>query len=448
MGYRDVRGLDGGLAAWRAAGRRVVQGLNVPSKVFGERALHEWGTPQIAPPELMRRIEKRDDLVIVDSRTFEEYQRGCIPGAINVPGGELVFRIGELVGHPETTIVVHCGGRTRSYIGAESLRRMRLPNPVVALENGTMGWELAGLSLERGAARWAPAPTARSRAVATLTAKRVAAEDGIRFVSPHELTARLATREDQTLYVLDVRTADEYAAGHIAGAVCAPGGQAVQATDEYIAVRAASIVLVCDGFARSVMTASWLRRMGFPDVAVLAGGLPAWTAAGGAVEREHPTVVPFGWEAARQRVARVASGDLGTGPILSVDQSDAYARGHVPGARWLCRSRLEWTIGTLAPERQAPIVVTCADGVASTLAAATLDRLGYTAVSVLEGGTRAWADAGLAVEDGRTRLADEPDDVVLKPYERGREAMERYLRWEADLDQDGRSRSRLLRRWS
>ena len=126
MGYRDVRVLAGGLGAWRAAGRRVVQGLNVPSKVFGERALHEWRTPQITPEDLVRRIEKREDMVIVDSRTYEEYQRGCIPGGINVPGGELVFRIGELVGRPETTIVVHCGGRTRSYIGAESLRRMRL----------------------------------------------------------------------------------------------------------------------------------------------------------------------------------------------------------------------------------------------------------------------------------------------------------------------------------
>src|SRR5438309_505493 len=92
-------------------------------------------------------------MVIVDSRTFEEYHRGCIPGSISVPGGELVLRIGELVERPETTIVVHCGGRTRSYIGAESLRRMRLPNPIVALENGTMGWELAGLTLERGATR-------------------------------------------------------------------------------------------------------------------------------------------------------------------------------------------------------------------------------------------------------------------------------------------------------
>jgi len=321
---------------------------------------------------------------------------------------------------------------------------MRLANPVVALENGTMGWELAGLALERGAARWAPAPSARSRAVATLTAKRVAAEDGIPFVSPDELAARLATRERQNLYVLDVRTADEYAAGHVAGAVWAPGGQAVQATDEYVAVRAASIVLVCDGVARSVMAASWLRRMGLPDVAVLAGGLSAWTDAGGAVEPGHPALVPFGWEAARQRVARVGPADLGSALIVSVDPSDAYAHRHVPGARWLCRSRLEWTIGTVAPDRQAPIVVTCADGVASTLAAATLGRLGYTAVSVLEGGMRAWVEAGRAVERGRTRLADEPDDVVLKPYERGRAAMERYLRWETDLDAEGRSRSRLL----
>jgi rhodanese-related sulfurtransferase len=444
MGYTDVQILTGGLTAWRADGRSLVQGINVPSKVFGERALHECKTPQLAPHELHERIARGDDLVIVDARTPEEYARGSVPGAWSVPGGELVLRIGELVRHPETTIVVHCGGRTRSYIGAESLRRMQLPNPVLALENGTMGWELAGLTLERGAARWAPAPTARSRAAAARTAKRVATEDGIRFVSADELNALQARRLRHTLYILDVRTADEYVAGHVAGAVWAPGGQAVQATDEYVAVRAASIVLVCDGLARSVMTASWLSRMGYPDVAVLAGGLPAWIDAGGAVETGHLVFVPFGWEAARGRVARAKPGDLGTGPILSVDASDAYARRHVPGAHWLCRSRLEWTVGAVAPDRQAPIVVTCADGFASTLAAATLTDLGYAAVRVLEGGARAWTDAGLALESGRTRLADEPDDVVLKPYERGREAMERYLRWEADLDAEGRSRSRLL----
>ncbi|MBI4254024.1 MAG: sulfurtransferase [Candidatus Rokubacteria bacterium] len=446
MGYTDVRALAGGLAAWRAAGRPLVQGLNVPSKVFGERALHAMKTPQIGPRELEARIARGDDLVIVDARTPEEYARGCIPGAISVPGGELVLRIAELVERPDTTIVVHCGGRTRSYLGAESLRRMKLPNPVVALENGTMGWTLAGLELERGAARWAPPVTARGRAAGALAAKRVAAEDGVSFVTPDELRDLQARRERENLYVLDVRTADEYAAGHVAGAVWAPGGQAVQATDEYVAVRAARIVLACDGLARSVLTASWLRRMGYPRIAVLAGGLGAWEQAGGALERGRPAPAPSGLDAARASARRVRPGDLGDALALDVDQSDAYARGHVPGAGWLCRSRLELTIGAVAPDRARPVVVTCGDGLASTLAAATLAALGYPAVAVLDGGTRAWAEAGRPLERGATRLLDEPDDVVPKPYERGREAMERYLRWEEHLDDEGRSPHELLPR--
>jgi rhodanese-related sulfurtransferase len=445
MGYGDVRVLDGGLAAWRAAGRPVVQGVNVPSKVFGERALHEWGTPQIAPHDLMRRIETRDDMVIVDSRTFEEYHRGCIPGSISVPGGELVLRIGELVARPETTIVVHCGGRTRSYIGAESLRRMRLPNPIVALENGTMGWELAGLTLERGATRTAPAPGGKSRVQAAATAKRVAAEDGVKFVGMDEARRLWDRRGEGNVYLVDVRTADEYAAGHVTGAIWAPGGQAVQAFDDYFAVRGASFVFVCDGLARSVMTAAWFTRMGVPDVAVLAGGLPAWREAGGPIETGHPAPAPSGWEPARAATRRLPPGDLGDALVVDVGGSDGYAAGHVPGAGWICRSRLEAKIAGVAPERRQPIVLACGDGVASTLAAATLRAIGYTDVAVLDGGNRAWEQAGCPVERGTTLLWDETDDVVLKPYQRGREAMEAYLRWEEALDPDGTSPHRLLK---
>ena len=443
LGYRDVRVLDGGLAAWRAAGRPTVQGINVPSKVFGERALHELKTPQIPPRELADRIARGDDMVIVDSRTPEEYARGCVPGAVSVPGGELVFRILELIKRPKQPIVVHCGGRTRSYIGAESLRRMGLPNPIVALENGTMGWELAGLTLERGAGRWAPAATPRSRAAAALVAKRVAAEDGIAFVAPEQLRAVLARRGERNAYLLDVRTREEYAERHIAGALWVPGGQAVQATDECIAVRASTIVLACDGFARATLTAAWLKRMGFPDVAVLAGGLPAWVEAGGPTESGHPQATPVGLEAARAAVTAVPPGDLGDGVIVDVDQSDAYARGHVPGATWICRSRLEDRIASVAPDRARPVVVTCGDGAASTLAVLTLGELGYRA-RVLAGGTRAWEAAGRPLERGATRLADEPDDVVPKPYERGRAAMEAYLAWEEALDYEGVSPNPLI----
>jgi rhodanese-related sulfurtransferase len=444
LGYRDVRVLEGGLAGWRAAGRRLAQGLNVPSKVFGERVLHELHTPELSCEELDRRIQAGVDMVIVDSRTPEEYHRGCIPGSVSVPGGELVLRIGELVRRPDQPIVVHCGGRTRSYLGAESLRRMGLPNPIMALRNGTMGWELAGLTLERGATRWAPEPSPRSRAAAAAVARRVAAEAELAFVSPADLGDLLARRRQAPVYVLDVRTGQEYAAGHVAGATWAPGGQAVQATDEHVAVWGAPVVLVCDDETRSIMTAAWLLKLGLPRVAVLRGGLPAWQAAGGAVETGQPARPPAGLEAARRAVRARPPAPLGDALVLCVDSSDGYARGHVPGAGWLCRSRLERVVARVAPDRARALVLSCADGAQSTLAAATLAGLGYGAVEVLDGGLAAWRAAGLPVETGPTRLLDEPDDVVLKPYERGRAAMEAYLRWEEDLDGEGVSPHPLL----
>src|SRR5467141_4038625 len=445
MGYRNVQILDGGLAAWRAAGRRVVQGLNVPSKVFGERMLHELGTPEISPRELLRRLERGDDLVIVDSRTPEEYARGCVPGAISMPGGELVLRIGDLVARPDTTIVVHCGGRTRSYIGAESLRRMKLPNPVVALENGTMGWALAGLTLERGATRTAPVPGSRSHVQAVATAKRVAVEDGVRFLGVDDVRRLWDGRRERNVYLVDVRTADEYEADHVAGSIWAPGGQAVQATDDYFAVRGASFVFICDELVRSVMTAAWFTRMGVPDVAVLTGGVSAWRDAGGLIEGGQPAPAPFGWDAARVATRYRKPGELGSALVVDVGMSDEYAGGHVPGAGWICRSRLESKLPSAAPDRVRPVVLTCGDGVVFTVAAATVRGLAYKDVSVLDGGTRAWADTGHPLEQGATRLWDEPDDVVLKPYQRGREAMEAYLKWEETLDPDGTSPHRLLR---
>ena len=444
MGYSNVVPLAGGVDAWVAAGRSTVQGVNTPSKVFGERVLHDLHTPEVTCLELDRRMAAGEDMVIVDTRTPEEYARGCLPGAWSMPGGELVLRLGELVKRPDTTIVVHCGGRTRSYLGAESVRKMGLPNPVVAVKNGTMGWVLDGLELERGASRWPPEPSPGGRALAAKVAKRVAADEGVPFVSPDEVKALLARRDQENVYILDVRTSEEYAASHIAGAVWAPGGQAVQATDEYVAVLKATVVLACDGFARSVMTAAWLRRMGFPNAVVLAGGLESWKQSGGAVDSGHPAAVPWGLETARRHVATVPPGPLGGALVLNVDTSDVYARGHVPGAAWICGSRLELELGGIARDKTRPIVLTCGDGVQSTLAAITVAGMGYSAVRVIKGGTRAWVEAGLGVEGGLTRLVGHADDVVLKPYEKGRPSMEAYLRWEEELDSEGKSPHELL----
>src|SRR6185295_1394932 len=104
-------------------------------------------------------------------------------------------------------------GRTRSFIGAESLRRMGLPNPIVALKNGTMGWQLAGFEPERGATRWAPPVSAKSRAVGEAAAERVAREDNVPFIDAKAAQAALARRADENVFFLDVRTIEEYEAG-------------------------------------------------------------------------------------------------------------------------------------------------------------------------------------------------------------------------------------------
>ena len=82
-----------------------------------------------------------------------------IPGGIDVPGAELVYRIHDLAPSPDTLVVVNCAGRTRSIIGCQSLRNAGIPNPVVALKDGTMGWELAGFTVRARRHAGSPAPS-------------------------------------------------------------------------------------------------------------------------------------------------------------------------------------------------------------------------------------------------------------------------------------------------
>ena len=85
------------------------------------------------------------------------------------------------------------------------------------------------------------------------------------------LSAWLAD-DSRTLYRFDVRTPEEFAAGHLAGFRSAPGGQLVQETDVFAPVRGARIVLVDNDGVRANMTASWLAQMAW-EVYVLEDGL-------------------------------------------------------------------------------------------------------------------------------------------------------------------------------
>jgi len=426
-GYTDVSLLDGGNAAWEAAGYELFSGVNVPSKAFGELVEHENGTPSISADELNALMRNGADMVVLDSRPFDEFFRVSIPTGVNVPGAELVLRVHDMAPSPETLVVVNCAGRTRSIIGAQSLINAGVPNKVVALRNGTMGWSLAGLTPEAGKTTRAPDVSHGALAWAKAAAEAVAAKLDIRSIDAATL-AELRADASRTTYLFDVRDPDEYAAGHVAGALSAPGGQLVQATDQYAGTLNARIVLVDDKAVRAVMTASWLAQMGWREVSVL-------VAAG--EERGFPPAPVLG-EPAHDAAIDVATLNAmllrGEATVVDLAPSRDYLVAHIPGAWFVIRARLEQFIQREPLRRN--VVLTSEDGVLASLAVNEVCAWTPLPVHWLDGGNAAWRAAGLPLTAEEPRMADAPVDVWLKPYERAdgvKQAMADYLAWETDL---------------
>jgi rhodanese-related sulfurtransferase len=439
LGYTDVAVLEGGIAAWEAAGWRLYSGVHVPSKAFAEVVEHEAGTPWISASDLKVLIDRGADIAIFDSRSYEEYHNNSIPTATSVPGAELVWRFADMVPSTETTVIVNCGGRTRSIIGAQALRNAGFRNRIMSLKDGTMAWHLAGFEVVKGATRRPAAVSEAGRRAALEAASRVAARCEVRRIDKATLAAWRG-ETGRTLYLLDVRTPEEYRAGHLAGARSAPGGQLVQETDAHIATWNARVVLVDDNGVRATMTASWLKQMGFNDVAVLAddGSDGDWTSG-----PHVPRVLGLDSDSATavEGIAPAALRDglaAGRMAVVDLDTRRNYAQGHIPGAWFAIRSRLAQDLAKL-PKAEA-IALTSPDGALARLAAADLaaamGTMAAAPILVLEGGTEAWAKAGLPIETGASHMASEPVDVVLSARERGvgrEEAMREYLAWEIDL---------------
>jgi rhodanese-related sulfurtransferase len=339
------------------------------------------------------------------------------------------------VASPATTVIVNCGGRTRSIIGAQSLRNAGFPNKIMSLKDGTMAWHLAGYEVVNGATHRPPPVSDDGRRSGIDAAARVAGRCDIPRIDRVTLTA-WQTDADRTLYVLDVRTPEEYSVGHLDGARSAPGGQLVQETDAHIATWGARVVLVDDNGVRATMTASWLKQMGWEDVAVLT----ASPADGDRVAGPHQpsvlgldgaTVATIDAATLRQRL------DKGRTAVVDLATSRQYGQGHIPGAWFAIRSYVTDALANLPAAEM--VVFTSPDGTLARLAAAdAAGRTGATVMALVDG-TESWVAAGYPLDIGASRMASEPVDVVLLARERGQnreEAMREYLAWEIALVND------------
>ena len=451
LGYTNLAVVAGGLKAWRDAGFEVFTGVNVPSKAFGEIVEHGNDTPRIDAADVQKMIDDKADMVILDSRPLPEFTNMSIPGGIDCPGAELVYRVKDFVTRPETLVVVNCAGRTRSIIGAQSLINAGLPNKVMALKNGTMGWHLAGLKVARGETRSFGPQGPEAAKFAQAAAANIAGKMGIRRIDRAGLAA--LEQKGGPLYRLDVRDPAEYAKGHLPGFRHAAGGQLVQATDQYVGARNATIVLHDNDGVRATMTAHWLLQMGWKETYVL-----DHTPTAAELTTEAEPRYPAGF--AVPKVATVTAAELqkalATTLVIDLDTSLKYRDGHVPGAWFAVRANLGRTLPEMLAKQAgtARVVLVAPDAEIGALAAAEIaDLTGGVPLAVLTGGMKAWREAGLEVETGHVRMADPPTDVWYRPYDFKEDveaAMRQYLDWEVDLvpqvERDGDARFSVLKR--
>ena len=451
MGYAHVQVVRGGLRAWEARGWPTQEGWGVGGKAYGERVAVEQAVPQVTAEELAARRARGEPLVVVDVRTEEEFLRGHVPDAYHIPGGNLPREIAWLVERFDSPIVVSCAGRTRGILAAQLLREAGFTN-VAALLNGAMGWKLAGLPLEEGPGRGRPTPHASALAPALEAATaRLEARERLPRLSLDDLDALQAA--EAPYYLVDIRLPAEYQAGHPLGAINVPAGQLALHYENHLAVRRATVVIVGDDPVRPVWAAALCRRLGFPDVRVLDGGVAAWTAAGRALETGDGVPEAFGLAAARARVAATTAEALAarleepTAPVLlDVRGSGEFGVGHIPGARWLARGKLELLVDSLVPDRATALVTVCDTGVRAALAAATLAERGYRDVAYLDGGLGAWRAAGLPLVEGLdgadVSVAEAQNDFGHTLWSgalgRSRRDMEQYLTWEERLAHERR----------
>ncbi len=366
-------------------------------------------------------------MVVLNSRPFDEYSRISIPTGINVPGAELVLRVRDMVPSPETTIVVNCAGRTRSIIGAQSLINAGVPNKVVALRNGTMGWHLAGLKVAKGESDRFPAVTEsvsdgrghRRKKSPTNSASRASISMRSRNFAPTKparlICSTCAIRPNSKPAICPAPSPP-------------PAANWCRRPTLYAGTLGARIVVADDKQVRALMSASWLRQMGWQDVFVLDADASHFTETGNPPGRILGTPRRSGdrhrhshHRRSRQRQHRRSVAE----PV--------YAKGHIPGAWFAIRGRLDHALPKIAMREI--LVLTSEDGVLAALAVDEARGLTDTPVRFLKGGNAAWAAAGIPLSTD-AKMADEALDAWLKPYERKgdpKAAMNEYLSWEVDL---------------
>ena len=440
IGFSRVGLLADGACGWEAAGYRLFSGIHVFSKLFGEYIERIHGTPEVEASHLAQALANGGNCIVVDTRPRHEFAQSTIPGSINVPAGELLRTLPALVADCTTDVVVHCGGRTRGIVAAQSLIAAGLPQRVSVLKNGTIGWRLGGFETVRGTGGGTIERPARADVIRAY-ADRLLDGGSITRIDGAGLEKAIAESDAVTTYFVDVRSAEEYRAGHHSLARNVAAGQLVQEMDRTLGVRHGRVVLLDDLGDRAAFAGHWIVRAGWRDVrwfsyedcrASLVCG--PWRTLGSAEGRG----VACNYVCAGELAAMVAAGRA---LVVDLSSSIEFERARIPGALFAIRSQLPNGLDAVLPDG-AMLVLTSEDGRRAGLASHELVGRYGDRMRLLLGGNQAWRDTGMAMDSGPGTFLNPPHDVRRSIYDNPTDvfaAMRGYIEWEIGLIDDARN---------
>jgi rhodanese-related sulfurtransferase len=278
MGYTNVLNLGGGLGAWKAA-KMPVAGWADWATIWPE---YLAGLPEgfgTIKADVLNTALAEKPPFLLDVREAGEIEKdGFIAGAVHIPVRELLKNLDKLPAQDQP-IVVYCASGHRGGMVMAALQLLGYKD-VKDLAGGLGAWKKAEFPVETGTPA-APvagaAPEVDKARFAALDGFLSGLPDGFFTVTAADLNTELAGSTAPVL--IDVRTADEWATGYIAGSTHIAINDLLKDMTLLPTDKAAPIVVLCQSGHRGAIALMALRMLGYTNVRNLAGGTNAWAAA-------------------------------------------------------------------------------------------------------------------------------------------------------------------------
>ncbi|MGB1710377.1 MAG: rhodanese-like domain-containing protein, partial [Candidatus Puniceispirillaceae bacterium] len=300
-------------------GEGFVKGEYVWSKAFGEVLAHRCGLPEVTPSEY---LQHHRDALLFDVRPTAEYRQFTIPGSQSLPNSLLLANMEALKASGRTALL-HCAGRTRSIIGACTLKAAGYGAPFAIFKGGTQAWQLDGHDREHQAGRVFAGDTDNPAAARAFLDKWNIPFDR---VDPGDISPFVEAHRGRLLFDVSDDAARGRPMEH--GILKLSGTNLIQQTDQAVARYHVPVVLFDHGSgSRAAFAAYWLRAMGFSvQVALLDGRLDEAPAPDtGQIETPFPVLAADELTAHRNH----------SGPVLDFRSSAAFRAASLTGSSWL-----------------------------------------------------------------------------------------------------------------